>query len=108
VINVGAPTLGQFPYIASLEVRGSSGLLNPDKPITFVPGGEMQIRWSALNLNTPYSVCLATGSWPTQYQNFGKSEVFEKFTLDIPKVYRYSLFCSNEAGITRKTVTFSP
>lgn len=106
VINVGAKELSQAPYITAFEVKGSEG--STDKPIAFSIGEEVGIKWSNLNLNTPYSICFTTGSWPTQYLNSGKAEVSEKFVLNSPKVYRYSLYCSNEAGITGKVITLSP
>ncbi|OGE14950.1 hypothetical protein A3F00_04145 [Candidatus Daviesbacteria bacterium RIFCSPHIGHO2_12_FULL_37_11] len=107
VVNVGAPLLSQVPYITSFEITKDK-LENSEKPVIFTPGDEIQVKWSGLNLNTPYSICFASGSWPSMYQNSGKTNVSENFVLGSTKVYRYSLYCSNEAGITGRAVTFSP
>ncbi|TSC64129.1 MAG: hypothetical protein G01um101493_224 [Microgenomates group bacterium Gr01-1014_93] len=108
VINIGAPNLSQNPYITYMEVSRNNEKSDLNKPITVSLDDEINISWTSLNLSSPYSVCFATGSWPTLYQNVSKTEVVETFRISGPKVYRYSLYCSNEAGITKKTVTVTP
>lgn len=109
VINVGALKNAQVPYITSFDVVRKNGeKLDSAKSMIVAPGEEIEIRWSTLNLSTPYSLCFATGSFPTQYLNVSRTEVVDKLLLADPKVYRYSLFCSNEAGITKKVITLTP
>lgn len=108
VINIGAPKLSQGPYITYMEVSRGSEKFDLNKPVTVSLDDEINISWTNLNLTTPYSACFATGSWPTEYRNASKTEVVETFKISDPKVYRYSLYCSNEAGMTKKTVTVTP
>lgn len=108
VINIGASKSLQYPYITSFNVTVGGEKFDLSKPVLVNIGDNLKISWTNLNLSTPYSVCFASGSWPTIYQNSSKTEVVENFTLSEFKVYRYSLYCSNEAGITKKTVTLTP
>ena len=108
VINVGTPKLSQNPYITLMEVSVNSETFDVNKPVKVSLNDEIKISWASLNLNTSYSICFATGSWPTKYQNASRTNISETFKISDPKVYRYSLYCSSEAGITRKTVTITP
>lgn len=105
VINIGAPSLAQTPYIASFDLAGQTDL---SKPIKVTPGQSVNLVWNGLGLSTPYSICVATGSWPTQYQNIAGVSVEDKLEVADQKVYRYSLFCSSESGLAQKTVTLIP
>lgn len=108
-INIGSPSAFQKPYITSFEVYNLKGeKLDTTKPVSISLGEKVKISWTTLNLSTPYSSCIAQGSWPTQYQNADKVEVVEQFLIDQPKIYRYSLYCSNELDLANKNLTIIP
>lgn len=105
-INLGTLPSNVSPYITSLEVNSDS-LLKKDKSMQLVlpQGDEIDITWNVLNVQTPYSICISTGSWPTAYKNIGSSTVKERFKLDDEKIYKYTIYCSNESSYTKVPVT---
>ena len=108
-INIGAPPSFQKPYITLFEAQSEKGeRLDTTKPVSISLGEKIKISWTTLNLSTPYSNCISQGSWPTQYQNASRVEVVEQFLIEQPKIYRYSLYCSNELDFSRKVLTIIP
>lgn len=93
-INVGAKSSNLNPYITSLKLTSED---RKNKTIQF--------DWSSINTQTPYSVCVASGSWPTGYRNFANSTVSEQFQLNESKTYNYTIYCSNESFFTQNNLS---
>lgn len=105
-INVGAVSANLDPFITNFSVKRGENNLNPAAPIEVSQGETITIEWQSANTKTPYSVCVATGSWPTGYKNAGGLSILEDFILPDKKVYNYTIHCSNESSYAEKTVTF--
>lgn len=104
-INVGATSVGINPYITGLNLTSQGKKSDSQLPIILSQGDTIQISWNSLNTKTPYSICIATGSWPTGYKNFANSNVSEQFTLDQSKIYKYTIYCSNESSYTQNIIS---
>lgn len=105
-INAGGKQTYLKPHITDIQVSLDNTQINPGKPIVVNRGTEVTITWSAVNMETPFGVCLATGSWPTIYKNAGNLQIKESFKLDKLKIYKYSIFCSNENGVDKQETSF--
>lgn len=105
-INVGALSSRLDPSITKLVVRTGGNNLTLASPIELSRGETITLEWQSSNTNTPYSVCIATGSWPTGYKNIGSSTIVENFILPDKKVYNYTIYCSNESSFTQRGVSF--
>lgn len=106
-INVGARQNNLQPHIISFQVSGQGGDdLDITKPISLVKDANLKIQWNTINLDTPYGVCVASGSWPTVYKDIGNLQVKEDFTLDKAKIYQYQVMCTNEYGYDQRAVSF--
>lgn len=107
-VNVGVTSQTNLrPYISHFEVIDSKGRQQDlSLPIITDRGDKIKISWTTLNTNTPYSICYASGSWPTGYRNIANNPVNEEFTLTDNKIYSYNLYCSNEFGYTYQSVNF--
>jgi hypothetical protein len=104
VINVGASKNLLEPYITSLSVT-SPNLKEEGATVSSILNDSVTIEWSTLNTASAYSICAALGSWPHIFT--GKADLLNKqyFTLSEKKAYKYTLFCSNENSISKKTLT---
>lgn len=102
-INIGAKKNDQKIYLTQLEVspkdKKADNLLN----ITLPKLSSVNLQWSLINSQTPYAICVATGSWPAGFKNLSNNTIFETFTLDLAKVYTYTVYCSNEGSHTQNT-----
>lgn len=106
-INVGANKNSLRPHLVSFLALGKDGkLLDTSKPVTLDKGTSLQLSWSALNTETTYGICVATGSWPTVYHDTGSLQVRESFILDKAKIYQYQIICSNENGYDQHLASF--
>ncbi|MDP3973241.1 MAG: hypothetical protein Q8P92_00215 [Candidatus Daviesbacteria bacterium] len=105
-INVGVSGANFDPFITDFSVKRGGNNLNSEVPIQVSAGESVSIEWKSSNTSTPYSVCVATGSWPTGYKNIGGATIVENFILPDKKVYNYAIYCSNESSYTQKGVTF--
>lgn len=105
-LNVGAQNGNLPPYITELNVDIKSIVFDNQSEISAHKGDGAQINFTTLNTKTPYSVCLATGSWPTIYKDLGENNLSEQFVLDISKIYSFRIYCSNETSYTQKNVSF--
>lgn len=106
-INVGAHQNSLRPHLVTLLASGKDGkILDTSKPVTLDKGTSLQLSWSAINTETTYGICVATGSWPTVYHDTGSLQVNETFILDKAKIYQYQIICSNENGYDQHLVSF--
>lgn len=105
-INVGAASAKLDPFIVDFVVTTRGDNLSVESPIAIQKGENVAIEWKSLNTATPYSICIATGSWPTGYRNLGGSTIGEEFIVADKKVYNYTIYCSNESSYTQKGVSF--
>lgn len=106
-INVGAKQGILQPHIVSFGVYSDNGQkYDINKQIQVSKDTSLKIVWSALNTDTPYGICVASGSWPTIYKNSSQRQIREELILDQAKVYQYKLFCSNEYGYDQRQVIF--
>lgn len=105
-INVGSKQTYTKPHIVSFQVMGDNTQYSLDKPNPVSRNTQINISWSTVNLETPYGVCVANGSWPTIYTNGGNLQIKESFRLENLKTYQYSIFCSNENGVDKQAVSF--
>lgn len=106
-INVGAKQGSLQPHIVSFGVFSDNGQkYDINKQIQVSKDTGLKIAWSSLNADTPYGICVASGSWPTIYKNSSQREISEEFVLDQAKVYQYKIFCSNEYGYDQRQVLF--
>lgn len=105
-INVGAKPSYLQPHLTSFQVSGDDGQYSLDKINKVRLNTKINITWNTVNTETSYGVCVANGSWPTIYSNTGSLQIGESFILDKAKVYKYSLFCSNENGYDRQEISF--
>lgn len=107
VINVGAKRNNLQPHLVSFQVRDREGnLIDTAQPKQIIKNTNLRISWSAMNTDTFYGICVASGSWPTVYRDMGRSQVNETFTLDKAKIYQYQILCSNEYGYNQHKVSF--
>lgn len=106
-INVGGSQNGLQPHLVTFLASGTDGKpLDISKPVTLKKDTNLQISWNALNTETTYGVCVATGSWPTIYSDTGSLQVRESFILDKAKIYQYQIICSNEYGYDTHIASF--
>lgn len=107
IINVGSRPNNLQPSIISLQVIDEKNQVYDIDQINQLPiNSKAQIVWSSLNTDTPFSVCVASGSWPAIYQNTGNITVRETVLLDKSKTYQYKISCSNEYGYDSRTISF--
>lgn len=106
IINVGAKPNRLQPHIASISVTDEDGKqLEIDKLNQVDQNSKINISWSSINTETPFGICVASGSWPTVYKNTANLQIKEVFSLDKAKIYKYSIFCSNENGYETKEIS---
>lgn len=106
-INVGAKPSYLQPHITSFQVFGDDNYqYSPGKPNVVSQNTKLNITWTSINMETQYGICVADGSWPTIYKNTGNLQIKESFTLELLKIYNYSIFCSNENGYDRQEISF--
>lgn len=105
-INAGSKPSYIKPYLISFQASTDSRPYDLTKPNQVSRNTKIEINWSGLNMTSPYTVCVANGSWPTIYHDTRNLEIKESFVLDQPKIYKYSLFCSNENGYATQEVSF--
>lgn len=107
IINVAAKPTNVQPHITSVSVESEDGKqFEIDKLNPVNQNSKVNISWSSLNTETPFSICIASGSWPTVYRNTGNLQIKESFSLDKAKIYKYSIFCSNENGYDNQEISF--
>lgn len=108
-VNAGVRSQTKLrPYIDSFKVTDSQGKSQKiDTPIIVKKGEMITITWTSLNTTTPYSICFASGSWPTGYLNISNQRISEQFTLSDSKIYSYNLYCSNEFGYAYQAVNIA-
>ncbi len=107
VINVGAKPTNLQPHITAFQANENENVQYNVKNINQVNlNSKLNLNWSAINTTTQYSICIAGGSWPTIYTNSGNNQVNESFVFDKVKIYKYSVFCSNENGYDQTQITF--
>lgn len=105
-INIGASSLYQKPFITNLYLE--EGNLQKGKAQELIDIGNSEninIAWSGINLTTPYSICVASGSWPINYKNVGPDLVKENLKVTDSKIYKFSLYCSNESSFATDSLT---
>lgn len=106
-INVGAQKNSLRPQLVTFSAYATEDKpLDTSKPVSLSKDTSLQILWSALNTETTYGVCVATGSWPTIYHDTGSLKVKETFILEKAKIYQYQIICSNEYGYDSHMVSF--
>lgn len=108
-INVGAPVSELIPYLDKLKAQTPDGIIHSwDEVISLNQGEKIKINWSSLNTNTPYSICVSTGSWPTGYKGLSNSTIEEEFVIQTRKVHKFRVYCSNESLATENNLTIYP
>lgn len=106
-INVGAKQNSLQPHLVSFQAQeGDNNFFDISKPNQVSKNSKLKIAWSTVNTDTAYSVCVASGSWPTIYYNTGQTQVKENFTVDKAKIYQYQVTCSNEYGYDSRIASF--
>jgi hypothetical protein len=105
-INVGNQTQLLSPYFSSFEVyTANHQLFDITKPVEVTFNQDLNFQWDLLNTKTPFSVCVSTGSWPTRYRNTSAASLSQKQNITEKKIYRFTLYCSNEKDSVKKSVT---
>ena len=105
-VNVGADFLNFAPFITVLDVLLDGEKLDTNSPIVIPLKSKIKLIWESTNTSTPFSVCSATGSWPTNYQNIRNSKIEEELSFTNHKIYHFRVFCTNESGSSSKVVQF--
>lgn len=106
-INVGAQGFGvNGPYLTDVKTVISGIEFKGSSPVSTEIGSDIQIVWSSFNTKTPYSVCIATGTWPSVYKDLGNSTIYESFEMNEAKIYTYRIYCSNENSFTEENFAF--
>lgn len=104
--NVGAKPSYIMPHLTSFQASTDNRPYDLTKTNQVSLNTKIEMNWSGLNMTSLYTMCVANGSWPTIYRN-GNLEIKESFVLDQPKIYKYSLFCSNENGFDTQEISFA-
>lgn len=114
-INVGAQNLSTSPYISTFdfylrEAKESFAYLNNQKfdsnPQDISIGDKVIANWATLNTATPYSICISSGSFPQQYKSLKNYKFTEELSMESKKIYKYTIFCSNENSFAQNTQSF--
>lgn len=104
-INVGAQNTNTAPQLTDLKKVVAGQNLDINTPAVASVGDILQFSWSSINTKTPYSICLATGSWPTVYKDTAFNTILENFQLDKSQTFNYTIYCSNEGGYVQKAMS---
>lgn len=105
-INIGAQPNSLVPYITSLKLVTSSGKTYDSKEVISLNKNELfNIHWSSLNTDTPYSVCISSGSFPIGYKNVTASTVSDTYSVQTKKIHKFNVYCSNETSLTQNSLT---
>lgn len=103
-INLGASSATLPPNLTSITAFQNGERLDLEKPLSVKVGDKIKIEWDSLNTQTPYSTCVASGSWPIIYENV--SFATEEFVIVDRKIHQFSIYCSNEQSNFKKSLTF--
>jgi len=105
-INIGAHPNFLTPYITSLKLMTVKGkTFDSSEVISLNKDDLFKVSWSSLNLDTPYSVCIASGSFPIGYKNISGSTVSDQYSIKTKKIHKFNVYCSNETSYTQNTLT---
>lgn len=106
-INVGGQKRSNLPYVVDFLGSYQNRTLDLNNPTDVPLGQKISLSWSTLNTATPYSICISSGSWPKKYLRQTNIRGSEEFIITERKVYKYTLYCSNESSFTQNTITIN-
>lgn len=107
-INVGAQRQTLTPYIVTFETVINGQKYPSNIPLEVALGDKVNINWSSINTATPYSICVASGLINKNYKDSLNSQISEEWSINEKKIYRYSVFCSNEYSFSKQASIFVP
>lgn len=102
-INVGAQSLTTSPYFSAFNLYLNEKQYPSTEPLDVSVGDKVIVSWNSLNTATPYSICVSAGSWPKGYKSIKNFKSKEELNIPASKVYKYTIYCSNEGGFTQNT-----
>lgn len=104
-INVGGGDYLNAPFLTDFYLTSNDKQFNTNTPFISTVGDKINLYWTVQNINTPYSICVSLGSLPKSYSS--KINILGEDFLEIkePKIYKYTIFCSNENNFIKKTAT---
>ncbi|MBI2040405.1 hypothetical protein HYT18_05030 [Candidatus Microgenomates bacterium] len=102
-INVGAQNLTNAPYFPSFDLILNDKQFPSTQVLDARVGDGLTVSWNSLNTATPYSICISSGSWPKGYKSIKNFKSQEKLTITAEKIYKYTIYCSNEQDFTQDT-----
>lgn len=105
-VNLGTKKGFLSPSIASIKIKTDMDRIveNPTT-VNAEDLNDVDLSWTSLNTQTPYSICVTTGTWGVGYKN---GTTGDERALDLPanKISRFRIFCSNETSTSESSVTF--
>lgn len=105
-INIGSQLNSLTPYITSLKLITKNGKTYDSSEVISLNTKELfNISWASLNTDTPFSVCVASGSFPIGYKNVTGSTVSDEYSIKTKKIHKFNVYCSNETSFTQNSLT---
>lgn len=107
-INIGASDNFISPYITTFDIFLGSKNYDQASFINVKKGDVVTINWKTLNLATPYSICVVSGSVNKSFTSINGYKAREEIKIAGDKIFKYAIYCSNEHGFTKQSAAFFP